>query len=251
MSISHSLRVVLMALALSIGLLQPAGIASAQADCVNATVTTRDPEPQMLWTLNPGTWRVLTFWSNQQDDPRIQVLRKVPPLAPDQYIEVLGGGTLYSWPAHCERQVRDNYNRIRLDAVSTDQLGADEWLCCDRNVIGLWEAYWNQTAAPVATTQTEGCPAPKHETVYNARDVEIAGPAIVWPWWNDRDTGWGQAQTKVPLRSGQQTTFVRMMGETRIYENSTACNNALESEMQRGNFDRKELADYRAKNLIR
>ncbi|MBI3289943.1 hypothetical protein HYZ78_00935 [Candidatus Microgenomates bacterium] len=245
---SSILRVVLVAFSLFVGFLQPTG-ASAQADCVTATITQRSPEPQTMWTINAGTWRTLGFWTNQPESKQTE--RKLI-LAPDQYIEVLGGGTLASWPAHCQRQAVDSYNRNPLPAVDTDQLGRVEWLCCDSGVLAQWETYLGTPTEAAQETQ-EGCPPAQHKTAFLPTDVEIAGgPALVHPWWNNGKPPWGQTQTKTMMRPENRTVFVQMMGEYWLYENTDACNSRLESELANApGRPTKSFDEYRSAGLIR
>lgn len=238
------IRVVLALMALAIVAMQQTETASAQADCVTATIDQRVPQPNTWWQINGGTWRLLTFWTNQPDSSQTE--RKLL-FAPDQYVEVLGGGTLATWPAGCERQARDNYNRSSLPAVDTEQLGHVEWLCCDSSVQALWDAY---SGAP---SSQEGCPPAQHVIVPSPTDIEITGgPAIVHPWWNKQGVPWGQTQTKVAFRPENRTIFVQMMGEYWTYENSEACNARLESELANApGRPTKSFDEYRAAGLIR
>lgn len=248
---SRILRIVLVLVSLTMVAMQQTGTASAQANCAAAVSTTHTPsaDTQSLWVLGTGSWRVANFWTNWPESN--QADRKLI-LAPDQYVELLGGGTVYSWPANCERQARDGYDRNPLTGVTANQLGDQEWLCCDEVVFAQWEAYWAETA-PAAAAQSEGCSPARRFIVSNPTNVEIAGiPAIIHPWWNNGKPPWGQTQTKVIMRPENRTVFVQMMGEYWMYENSEACNARLESELANApGLPTKSFDEYRAAGLIR
>lgn len=239
--LSRTTRSILALAAIAVMALQPT-VADAQADeCLNATITQRNPQPQTMWPINAGTYRVLGFWTNQPDSNQAE--RKLF-LAPNQYVEVIGGGTLSSWPASCERQARDGYDRNSLPAVTTDQLGQVEWLCCDSSVLAQWEAYLSTTTT-TTSPQTSECPDPRTISADSPQDVEVVGPAIAKPWWNNGKAPWGQTQTQSALRVGQQTTFVQTLGRFYVYENTQACRDKLDSELNRDSLARKDVTEYR------
>lgn len=239
-------------------------IEAAQCD---ATQESRDPVVNQVWIIPAGHWRVLNGWTNQPDS--FQGERKLL-LNPDQYVEVLMGGTLFSWPPQCERQAVDGYFRNSLPEVTAEQLGLQEWLCCGAEyLVPIWQAYMGQVSSPPASppapalpptpvppvvsgsAPVQGCPPAFEQTVQNPSDVALRGPAIVHPWWNNGRPDFGQTQIRVKVNRGITTTFFSMMGKIWSYSDTDACQANLDREFGNApNLPIKNLDDLRRLGLV-
>lgn len=97
-----------------------------------------------------------------------------------------------------------------------------------------------------------GCPPATEFTYTSPTDVQgIGGPAIIHPWWRDRDTGFGQTQVRVKVNSGELATFFGIMGKLWRYADTPQCQAILDREFDNASLPVRSLADLRNQGLVR
>ncbi|MEX2012816.1 MAG: hypothetical protein WD967_00260 [Candidatus Levyibacteriota bacterium] len=84
-----------------------------------ATSSQRAPVLGQPWSIQGNGPKIVSFWSNEpgQDQTEVKLLLKS-----DQNVNLLGGGTLYSYPSGCEQTAQKDFDSNTKTAVTLDQL---------------------------------------------------------------------------------------------------------------------------------
>lgn len=97
--------------------------------------------------------------------------------------------------------------------------------------------------------EAQGCPTA--EEVRDPGTLEIHGPAIAHPWWNNGVPSFGQEQVRTKILAGETLTLIDAMGMVYIYQDTPACNASLDAEFDNATFPVKSIQDLKDEGLAR